>query len=204
MAYSDFDLRRVQTDLGVTITQGSFIPNLAPVTPDRLLQATLDENLPLVLARGKEKARSEWIISPVLTAVRRLLQQQISLFSGDEFNVDSALGLNGYVDFLISRSPQLLLIEAPVLCIVEAKKEDLNNGLGQCIAEMVAAQIFNTTNRTPVSAIYGSVTSGTAWKFLQLQEKTVVVDLAEYPLPPVETILGILLWMVQSTNTPSA
>jgi hypothetical protein len=102
-------------------------------------------------------------------------------------------GLVGYVDFLISRSPQLLFIEAPVITIVEAKQEDLNGGLGQCAAEMRAAQIFNGTLDAP---IYGCVTSGTAWKFLQLQSENLSVDIREYPLPPVATILGILLWML--------
>lgn len=190
MAYSDFDLQKVQTDLGVTIAQGQFLPSINPVMPDDRLKETLAENLPLVLARGEEKARSEWIINPVLTAVRRLHHEQISLFSGDEFNVEPARGLNSYVDFLISKSPQLLLIEAPVICIVEAKKEDLNGGLGQCVAEMVAAQIFNQNASHP---IYGSVTSGTAWKFARLVGTEVTIELTEYPLPPVETILGILL-----------
>jgi hypothetical protein len=151
-----------------------------------------------VLARGSEKARSEWIINPVLTAVRRHLKRQVSLFSGDEFTVDSALGLNGICDFLISRSPTQLEIEAPAIVIVEAKKENLNGGLGQCIAEMVAAGKFNELNDKPLTTIYGSVSSGTAWKFLKLEQMQVTIDLTEYPLPPVDRILGFLVWMAQA------
>lgn len=196
MAYSDFDLRRVQAEFNLTILEERFLPQIAPVPPDLRLQETLAENLPLVLARGKEKGRSEWIINPVLTGVRRLLHQQISLFSGDDFNVDAARGLNDRVDFIISRSPKLLLIESPVMTMVEAKKEDLNGGLGQCVAEMIAAQIFNVNQGNPLPYIYGSVSTGTAWKFLRLHESTVTIDLNEYPLPPVDLILGFLIWMV--------
>ncbi|WP_253188357.1 hypothetical protein [Leptolyngbya sp. 'hensonii'] len=86
-----------------------------------------------------------------------------------------------------------------MIVIVEAKKENLNRGLGPCIAEMVAAQKFNTVNNNPISVIFGSVTRGTAWKFLQLEGQTVTIDLAEYPLPPVEDILGFLIWMLQGS-----
>jgi len=199
MAYSEFTLRKVRQDLGITIQEGvCFLPDIPTIQADDLLHQELAEGLPLVLARGSEKARSEWIISPVLTAVRRLLNRSVSLFSGEDFSVDPASGLNGICDFLISRSPTQLEIEAPAIVIVEAKKENLNGGLGQCIAEMVAAQIFNQTNNKPITTIYGSVSSGTAWKFLKLEGKTVDIDITVYPLPPVEIILSFLTWMVEN------
>lgn len=199
MLYSDFTLRKARQDLALTIHEGGrFLPEIPLVQADDQLNQTLEEGLPLVLARGSEKARSEWIINPVLTAVRRLLKHQVSLFSGEDFTVDPALGLNGVCDFLISRSPTQLEIEAPAIVIVEAKKENLNGGLGQCIAEMVAAHKFNQINGSPLTTIYGSVSSGTAWKFLKLESHSVTIDLTEYPLPPVETILSFLTWMVQS------
>ena len=198
MPYSEFTLRKVRKDLKIEICEGEqFFPNITPVQPDDLLQRELEEGLPLVLARGSEKARSEWIINPVLTGVRRLLKRQVSLFSGEDFTVDPSLGLNGICDFLISRSPTQLEIEAPAIIIVEAKKENLNGRLGQCIAEMVAAHKFNDANGVNLPTIYGSVSTGTAWKFLKLAGKTVAVDLTEYALPPVDRILGILIWMIQ-------
>ena len=203
MPYSDFTLKKVRQDLAITIHEsGRFFPDVSLVKPDDLLRQELEEGLPLVLARGSEKARSEWIISPVLTAVRRLLNRQVSLFSGEDFTVDPNMGLNGICDFLISQSPTQLEIQAPVIIIIEAKKENLNGGLGQCIAEMVAAQKFNAANSINISTIFGSVTSGTAWKFLKLEGNSVTIDITEYPLPPVEPILGFLLWMLSSHATP--
>lgn len=136
----------------------------------------------------------------MLTGVRRLLKQQISVFSGKEFNVDPAQGLNGYVDFLITRSPRLLVVEAPVLTIVEAKPENLNAGLGQCLAEMVAAQRYNERQGQAIDNVYGCVTNGELWKFLTLQGTIAKIGLRDYPLPPVDTILGILLWIVQTAK----
>lgn len=83
-------------------------------------------------------------------------------------------------------------IKSPVLTIVEAKKENLNAGLGQCLAEMVAAQIFNQRSNREISTVYGVVTSGNIWKFLQLSQNQVHIDLTEYFIGNVEKILGIL------------
>ena len=197
MPYSDFTLKKFRQDLAIAIHEGGrFFPDVPPVKLDDLLRQELEEGLPLVLARGSEKARSEWIISPVLTAVRRLLDRQISLFSGEDFTVDSSIGLNGICDFLISKSLSQLEIQAPVVIIIEAKKENLNGGLGQCIAEMVAAQKFNAANNVNIPIIFGSVTSGTTWKFLKLEGNSVTIDITEYPLPPVEPILAFLTWML--------
>ena len=197
MSYSSFTLRTVKQTFKITTVEGGrFLPNTHPITPSTTLAAFLEESLPLAIATGSEKARSELIISPVLVEVRKLLNRQISLFSGEDFTVDPEFGLSGTCDFLISRSPEQLTIEAPAVVIVEAKKADLNLGYGQCIAEMIAAQKFNENNAQPISTIYGCISSGTAWRFLKLEEQTVIVDLTDYPLPPTESILGMLVWMV--------
>ena len=198
MAYSDFTLRKVKQEFELTtVEDGRFLPEFEPIVPSPILLGLLEENLPWAIAVGTEKAKSEMIVAPTLLEVKRLLNKQISVFSGNDFTVDAALGLSGVCDFLISRSPEQFEIEAPAVVLVEAKRDNLNSGLGQCIAEMVAAQKFNEANNRPLSTIYGSVTSGTAWRFLKLEGKTVTIDVRDYPLPPVETILGMLVWMVR-------
>lgn len=198
MPYSKFTLSKAVEDFHLTVISGSrFLPEISPISPTALLKDILKETLPWAIAVGSEKARSEGIINPVLLEVKRQLPGLLSVFSGEEFNVDPEAELSGYCDFLISRSPEQLYIKAPAVIIVEAKKEDLKPALGQCLAEMVAAQRFNQQKQQPISAIYGTVTSGTAWRFLKLQGQTVSIDLADYPLPPVEQILGFLVWMVQ-------
>lgn len=196
MPYSKFSLSKAKKDFQLAIVEGvQFLP-LAPITPSARLLNDL-EDVPWAIAVGSEKARSESIVYPVLQEVRRYLERQVSLFSGREFNVDAEADLTGYVDFLLSRSPEQLIIEAPVVIVAEAKKADLNEGLGQCVAEMVAAQRFNEAQNNAISTIYGCVSSGTAWRFLKLNGKTVTIDLTDYPLPPVEPILGFLVWMLQ-------
>jgi len=199
MSYSEFTtVGKVKQAFGLTTVEGvRFLPEIEPITPSATLTDFLAESLPLAVATGSEKARSELIISPVLLEVRKILHHQISIFSGEEFTVEPEKGLSGICDFLISRSPELLDIEAPAVIIVEAKKADLKTGLGQCLAEMVAAQRFNQIKGNAIPVIYGSVTSGTQWRFLKLAGSTVTVDLTDYPLPSVAQILGFLVWMVQ-------
>ena len=198
MSYSEFTLRKAKRDFDlITVEAGRFLPQTEPIAPSLYLTESLIEGLPLATATGSEKARSELIISPILVEVRKILQRQVSLFSGEDFTVEPELGLSGVCDFLISRSREQILIEAPAVVIVEAKKADLKVGLGQCAAEMVAAQKFNEINNIPIATIYGSVSSGTVWRFLKLESKTLTIDLNDYPVPPVEPLLGMLVWMVR-------
>jgi hypothetical protein len=198
MAYSDFTLKSVKEKFGLTLVEGGrFLPAIPPAILTSLyLSDVLEESLPLAIAMGSEKARSELLISPVLFELRRILNRQMSFFSGEDFTVDAAQGLNGVCDFLLSRSTEQLILEAPVVVIVEAKKDNIKGGFGQCIAEMIAAQQFNASANQPLETIYGTVTTGNIWTFLKLEQKTVTIDLTDHMLMPVENLLGILGWML--------
>ncbi|MEM9219689.1 MAG: hypothetical protein AAGD25_35850 [Cyanobacteria bacterium P01_F01_bin.150] len=196
MSYQEFTWAKAKQDFALkTVEGGPFIHDIPTVQPTPLLTETLKRNVPWAIAVGNEKARSEGIINPILLEVKECLDGKISVFSGEEFNVDAAAGLNGTCDFLISQSPEQLALEAPVLVVVEAKKDDLNQGLGQCLSEMVAAQRFNASRDRSIAQIYGTVTTGTVWRFLRLQDDIVTVDLTEYPVPPTETVLSMLVWI---------
>ena len=193
MSYSDFTLDRVRKTFGLTISDKvDIFAFVHEVECPPLLVEVLRENVPLALANNTDKSRSEMIIAPILIAVRKYLNNQISLFSGIDFTVDSAQGLNGNCDFIISRSPELLILNAPVVTIVEAKKENINAGLGQCVAEMLAAKLFNEREGNNIQAIYGTVTTGTNWKFLKLIAQVIGIDLSEYYINDIGKIIGIL------------
>ncbi|HYX18282.1 MAG TPA: hypothetical protein VE944_28740 [Nostoc sp.] len=193
MSYSDFTLDRVRKTFGLTISDKiDIFASVQEVECPSLLAELLRENVPLALASNTEKSRSEMIIAPILIAVRKCLNNQISLFSGIDFTVDLAQGLNGNCDFIISRSPELLILNAPVVTIVEAKKENINAGLGQCVAEMLAAKLFNEREGNNIQAIYGTVTTGTNWKFLKLIGQVIEIDLSEYYINNIGKIIGIL------------
>ncbi|MBE9250253.1 hypothetical protein IQ226_14065 [Dolichospermum sp. LEGE 00240] len=201
MAYSDFKLQEVVRKFGLTINEKV---DLFADTPEREASAILDTvlktNVPLALAINTEKARSEMIIAPVLIEIKNIFTEEISLFSGVDFNVDPEQGLNGVCDFIISKSPEQLFITSPIITIVEAKNENIKVGLGQCIAEMIAAQLFNQKEGHYLDLIYGIVTTGNMWKFLKLQDQVVYIDFSEYYIKDIKKILGILSASVHCNN----
>jgi hypothetical protein len=198
MSYSDFkSLDQAVFAFDLSITEGKFL-NSGSVPPTPLLQQVLERELDWAIAVGGEKARSEGIIAQILLDVREQQKRQISVFSGKEFEVDPNQGLTGYCDYVISLSPVQSVITAPVIIVAEAKKGDLELGLGQCVAGLVAAQIFNNTRGLPTEQVFGAVTSGSLWKFMRLQGQQLQIDVAEYSIPPVDTVLGILCAMVQT------
>lgn len=146
----------------------------------------------LALAINTEKARSEFIIAPVLSELRRHLGGRFGLFSGIEFDVDASRGLNGFCDFILTRSPLQSVLTAPVVAIAEAKNDNLRNGFGQCIAAMVAAREFNARSSAGLDVIHGVVTTGSAWKFLRLEGSDLTLELAEYFVTELPRIFGIL------------
>ena len=192
MAYNNFTLDSVKNQFKLKLNDHPFCESIAPVEPQPMILDILDQWLPIAEAARTEKAKSELLVSPILIEARRLADDRVQIFSGEEFNVDRSRGLNGFCDFLFSRSDNRLTIDAPVLMLVEAKRGELEIGLGQCVAEMVAAQIYNQSQEQSVSIIYGCVTSGRFWQFLKLEGDRVTVDLTNYPIMPVQKILGIL------------
>ncbi|MDZ8066002.1 MAG: hypothetical protein RMY64_10220 [Nostoc sp. DedQUE08] len=193
MAYSDFKLIEVIDYFGLVIHESSgLFANVQEQECSDLLSTILRENIDLAVAISSEKARSELIISPILLEIRRKFNFEISFFSGVDFTVDSQRGLNGFCDFILSLSSEQLLVRSPVVVLVESKNENLRSGLAQCIAEMVAAQLFNERSGNQIKAIYGAVTIGTIWQFLKLEGNIVSIDLSEYYIKDIKRILGIL------------
>ncbi|MFW5764027.1 MAG: hypothetical protein ACOC07_07475 [Coleofasciculus sp.] len=105
MAYSNFTLAKVKENFDLTVDETkNLFADVPGVQPSELLTLTLAESIPLATAIDTEKARSEFIIAPVLSEVRRQVNYQVSLFSGTDFNVDIEKGLQGYCDFILSCS----------------------------------------------------------------------------------------------------
>ena len=197
MAYSEFTLESVQKTFQLeTVRSVGIFSEMEPVTPSAYLTTGLARKASLATAIGTEKARSEMIVADVLVELLEHFDRRISLFSGIDFNVDAEKGLTDVCDFLVSLSPEQFYLEAPVIILVEAKNLDLKLGIGQCVAEMVAAQHFNTEKGNDISYIYGASTTGIDWQFFKLEEKCLHIDMATYTLERCDRLLGILASMV--------
>lgn len=87
MVYSDFSLAQVKKSFDLTLDETrNLFTDTKPVTPSETLRTILIDYIPLATAISTEKARSKFLIAPILTEIRRLLNNKISLVSGNEFN----------------------------------------------------------------------------------------------------------------------
>lgn len=196
MAYSDFSFKEVSRRFGLSNLEKDWFGDVPELAASPILQTLLGRYYPLARANSTEKARSEFLIAPVLAEVRALLDDRVGLFSGVDLPAAPDQGLSGTCDFLLTRSAEQQFLTAPIVAVVEAKNENLKTGLGQCIAEMVGARIFNEREGTIEPRIYGVVTTGNFWQFLQLEGSIVGLDRQEFHIKELAKILGILASML--------
>ncbi len=198
MAFRDFTFPQVQERLDLRVEDVDLFSGTPPLAVHEEFAAFLRDGTSLALANSTEKAKSEFIIAPVLLELRRSIGPTFALFSGVEWDFDASLGLNGYCDFILGRGPSQHILQAPFIAIVEAKNDLIRTGLGQCIAAMVAARMSNERSGQPDRTVYGAVTTGAAWKFLRLRGDIVAMDIPEYFIDNLPKIMGILREMVEA------
>lgn len=142
LTYSQVDFQDLLDHFGVEVVNKAFLPvPLRSLTLPAWLQAFLEAN-PLTPAVTKsEKAVSEVIIYPILSALRTLVDGQLGIFSGEPL---SAAGLTGICDFILTTNPDVYIPRPPIMVLVEAKRQGLLRAIPQCVAEMIAAQRINS------------------------------------------------------------
>ena len=198
MAFSDFTLQVIQARFGVTAQPAALFPDAPPAVVPSWLRDFLarTQQLPLV----SEKARSELIVMPILLACRELSNNAISIYSGSRLDVSPEDGLLGECDFLLARTAPVPEVRAPLIAVVEAKKNDVEAGLGQCVAQMIGARMLNEQTGEQIPALYGCVTTGEVWQFLRLRGKTASLGQQRYYLDNVAGILGVFQAIVSGTD----
>ena len=194
MAFSDFDLRGAVNAFGLTVDHSrDLFADIQEMTPTPFLGVWLAEFAQVALGMGSETARREFIITPFLAEAKRRAVGPVHVHPGISVDVDRSRGLAGFCDYVVARSEEYFYLRSPLVAVVEAKRDDLNAGYGQCAAAMVAIRLFNEKDATPVPAEYGVVTSGSIWRFLKMTGPTLHIDAREYYLADAAKILGILV-----------
>ena len=186
-------MSQLEDRFGLTQNVVRLFDTVSPVQPSDILRRELyeSESMPLLT----EKAKSEFLIAPIIKELRRNNQFAIGVFSGYNFDVAASKGLTGFCDYLISTETRSIDIKAPVFCIVEAKNRSIEEGLAQAGASMLAASLFNQQKGMVTPAVYGCVTTAYSWVFLRLRHTQLDIDLAqrysleEHALP---YLLGVL------------
>ena len=167
-----------------------------PVSPSAKLTEDLQE-AQNYYSLATEKAKSEFLIIPILREVKRTHLNQVGIFSGVHLDLPVA-GLNGYCDFILSQVPDAVELTAPIFCLVEAKNRTLEEGFAQCAAEMYAAILFNEQEQKLTPFMYGCVTNGYEWCFLKLANQVIQIDAERFFLNDLKAILGIFQIIIES------
>jgi hypothetical protein len=174
MSYSDFKtLKELEKKFGVGYQINSLFSSIQPIEPSQFLLHTLSI-AKLLPSTFSEKSRSENLITPILFEVFEQSQQTITVFSGCTLVINNEL--TGICDYVISKKRRLLTLDAPIVCIVEAKQRSIDEGLAQAGAELIAATLFNQQEQYDIDIVYGAVTNGIEWKFLSLQHNILRID----------------------------
>jgi hypothetical protein len=101
MAYNKFTTAQLRREYGLVITeQDALFTDVPPAAIPDWLRDALARQTDFALRSGSEKARSEYLIAPILLAVYEQMQDRVNLFSGVEFEVDPERGLAGFCDFI--------------------------------------------------------------------------------------------------------
>jgi hypothetical protein len=142
-----------------------------------------------------EKAKSERLVSPILMEVVQWFEKNVTLFSGEEININSSDDLAGPCDFFFGLYPLSPYIDTPIISIAEAKDEDLEWGLAQCAAQLYAAHLLNLQEGKDIPVLYGCATDGVEWQFLKLEDNVFYID--PRPRTDLPQILGTWRWIIQ-------
>jgi hypothetical protein len=192
MAYSDFTLEDLETKHGLKTNIKSFFSNVTPVKPSEFLleQLALSREFPL----KNEKMKSEYLIVPVLSYVKIQNRDFAQLFSGENLPADKKLKLNGEVDYIWVGKANALELQKPIISLCEAKKGAIEDSLAQCAAQMYGARVYNQKHKNNIHDIYGCVSTGTDWQFMQLEGQTIWKDKNIYTLSNLPELLGV--WQI--------
>jgi hypothetical protein len=197
MAYRKFTLNHFSKKFGIQPKEQPLFElkeiTLIPPSPHLLTELEQSKRIPYLT----EKAKSELFVTPILKFLTVYNNFQFSYFSGYTLIADRKAGLNGECDFIFSTATNTKEMTAPIFNLVEAKNDNIENGLGQCAAQMLGARLFNQKNDgDKIEIIYGCVTNSFEWVFLKLENNTLFIDTERYYLGNIEQLLGILQYII--------
>ena len=198
MAYSDYtSLQKLTVELGITHKRQPLFSSIIPVNPSQKLIDDINE-AQSYFSLTTEKAKSEFLITPILKEVKRSHLESVSVFSGVNLDTNRS-GLSGFCDFILTATADSVEMCAPICCVVEAKNRSIEEGFAQCAAEMFAALLFNEQNDLKTAQMFGCVTNGYEWHFLKLEHNCVFIDGMRFFLNDLAPILGIFQMIISQS-----
>ena len=198
MAYSDFTPERLRNEFNVSFEGNDLFSQVPAIAPSAWLTEALERANSIGF--GSEKSRSERLVTPILLELAKRNEHKFAILSGAYLDVDPAKGLNGECDFLLSFTRLQDFVLAPVFCITEAKKQDVEQGTVQCAAQLLGAARMNERDKKPISRLYGCSTTGIEWRFLSFENNVFTLDETRYLISDPGKLLGVLQQIVDTTR----
>lgn len=155
-----------------------------PMQPSAFFQERLrrlEEHFDLTISERAKELLIDAICEEVVEHHDRLKIWKAAILQSED--------LTGTVDYLVA--PKRAYLETPLLCVVEAKKDDFEKGLAQCLVEMKACQWNNERSGRHID-VFGIVTNGEVWKFYRLTGDGDVFETLPYSLGDTNSTLGVL------------
>lgn len=202
MAFSDFQkISEVQERFRVTYTEEDFV-EVEPFPPSSEFLRDFEFTREYLNVFSSEASRCETIIFPVLKENYKAYADQYALWIKQSITYDDVL--NGTPDYFVSTRSELgkTVVGTPLILLVEAKKNDFEQGWGQCLAELVAVQKIKAKNLngSTVLPVYGIVTDGTLWQFGRLIGNTFTQNRTDFTLANLSTLFGAVDSVFKEVN----
>lgn len=125
-----------------------------------------------------EQARREFLIAPIIRQICRHTHKRVRV----EYPINVNDWLKGTLDYYF-----------PDLLVIEAKRDNLDNGFTQLAVELIALDQWTNSD---IPILYGAVTTGNDWRFgkFHRQQRQIIQDLKLYRVPEeLEILVGILI-----------
>ena len=194
MSFSNYKtISTVLKEFNVTYTEANFMEELAFNIPQ-----SFRDDLSFVMREGvvdnSEYAICENLIYPVLKEVWKIYSDKFTLWSHQSLNYNQ--NLSGFPEYILAKRSPLgkIVFDQPYFLLVEAKQDKFEEGWGQCLAEMIAAQKLNE-NRS--ITIYGIVSNGKIWEFGKLKENVFIKNENLYTIQRLEQLFAIINYIFQ-------
>lgn len=195
MAFSDYkNIAQVQNEFDVKYQEENFIV-ATEVQPDVFFQREFAFTLEAIDVYTSEASRAEAVIFPILREAYKGYHERFALWIQKAIAYNDRL--SGTPDYLVATKSALgkTVLARPLVLIAEAKKNDFEQGWGQCLAELVAAQKINAD---AAHAVYGIVTDGKLWEFGKLQGDTFTKNIEGVTVDQLARLFGALHFIFEA------
>ena len=189
MAFSDFKhISEVQEKFRIKYTANDFF-KVEAASPSAQFLQEFKFTIENINVFASEASRCESVIFPVLREVYKAYANTYALWIREPITYDETL--NGTPDYIVATKSELgmTIVGTPLIILVEAKKNDFEEGWGQCLAELVAAQKINGTLDFPV---YGIVSDGERWQFGKLVGDAFTQNRTSFSIDNLSTLFGAI------------